>query len=221
MFDPNANKAEKAHKAKMKKACAKLQGWGMQCIPQSLQANIMIDVKDVQCGDPDCAPIDTVFTLVWSDGGRGVFGMPYAPDELEEEDLKEFFPDEETLTKWKAGKVAPWPPKPPLRFDIGDRVECRVGPHPVKGWAPGRVIQLNYSEPDWPPNMEAPYQIALQDGRLIFAPQDTDMVIRLRPPAAPDAPSSPEYPGLEDLADADDGDGEMEEGDFGSSAEPN
>jgi hypothetical protein len=63
--------------------------------------------------------------------------------------------------------------------------------------------------------MIVPYQIALHDGRLIFAPQDTDhvshppplhwltvhstkgacvlQVIRLRPPAAPDAPSSPEY----------------------------
>lgn len=30
-----------------------------------------------------------------------------------------------------------------------------------------------------------PYQIALHDGRLIFAPQDTDQVIRLRPPPAP------------------------------------
>ena len=38
----------------------------------------------------------------------------------------------------------------------------------------------------------APYQIALHDGRLIFAPQDSDNVIRLRPPAEPDAPSSPE-----------------------------
>ncbi len=38
-----------------------------------------------------------------------------------------------------------------------------------------------------------PYQIALHDGRLIFAPQDSDQVIRLRPPPAPDAPSSPEY----------------------------
>jgi hypothetical protein len=38
----------------------------------------------------------------------------------------------------------------------------------------------------------APYQIALHDGRLIFAPQDSDNVIRLRPPPEPDAPSSPE-----------------------------
>ena len=45
----------------------------------------------------------------------------------------------------------------------------------------------------------APYQIALHDGRLIFAPQDTDSVIRLRPPPAPDAPSSPDYlPSMED-----------------------
>lgn len=42
-------------------------------------------------------------------------------------------------------------------------------------------------------NRIVPYQIALHDGRLIFAPQDTDHVIRLRPPPAPDAPSSPEY----------------------------
>ncbi len=41
--------------------------------------------------------------------------------------------------------------------------------------------------------MVAPYQIALHDGRLIFAPQDSDQVIRLRPTPAPDAPSSPEY----------------------------
>lgn len=41
--------------------------------------------------------------------------------------------------------------------------------------------------------MVAPYQIALHDGRLIFAPQDSDQVVRLRPPPAPDAPSSPEY----------------------------
>ena len=55
--------------------------------------------------------------------------------------------------------------------------------------------------------MVAPYQILLHDGRLIFAPQDTDQVIRLRPPAAPDAPSSPEinYADYEDdLIDEDD-----------------
>ena len=87
---------------------------------------------------------------------EGVFGLPFSPDELEEDELSDYFPDETTLQQWKDGIRAPWPPKPALRFDVGDRVECRVGPHPVKGWAPGRIIKLKYSEPNWPPNMVAP-----------------------------------------------------------------
>eukprot|EP01034_Spumella_vulgaris_P031854 gene31854-39347_t len=143
--------------------------------------------------------------------GKGVFAIPLTAAEITQDDLIDFFPDTETLTAWKSGKKARWPKLPQNRFTVGDRVECRVGPHPVKGWAPGRIIRLNYTEPNWPPNMVAPYQIALHDGRLIFAPQDTDQVIRLRPPAAPDAPSSPEYVPNDD---ADEGEeGEYEEGD--------
>ena len=195
MFMPSDN-AEKAYKAKMRKACAALNQQAMDLVPASLREGVMIDVKDIMCGDPSCAPVDTVFTVVWTDGGRGVFALPFSPDELQEDELGDYFPDEGTLTQWKNGIRAPWPPKPGLRFGIGDRVECRVGPHPVKGWAPGRIIRLNYSEPNWPPNMVAPYQIALHDGSLIFAPQASDMVIRLRPPPAPDAPSSPLHPSL-------------------------
>jgi len=176
-------------------------------LPPSSYPGLLLDVKEVACGDPNCSPIDTVFTLVWSEGGRGVFALPFSTDELGQEDINEMFPDEETLTDWAAGKKAPWPRRPALRFDVGARVECRVGPHPVKGWAQGRVIKLHYSEPSWPPNMVAPYQVALHDGRLIFAPQDIDQVIRLRPPAAPDAPSSPEY-------QIPDGDDDMEEGEY-------
>ena len=55
------------------------------------------------------------------------------------------------------------------------------------------MIKQFYREANWPPNMFAPYQIALHDGRLIFAPQDADNIIRLRPPPAEDAPSSPEF----------------------------
>jgi len=181
--------------------------WFVHAIAYAAWAlGLLLDVKEVQCGDPNCAPIDTVFTLVWSEGGRGVFALPFSTDELGQEDIQDLFPDEETLALWQSGKKAPWPKRPSLRFTIGDRVECRVGPHPVKGWAQGRVIKLHYSEPSWPPNMVAPYQVALHDGRLIFAPQDVDQVIRLRPPAAPDAPSSPEY-----VIPSDDDDDAMED----------
>jgi hypothetical protein len=84
--------------------------------------------------------------------------MPLNASEITNEDLVDFFPvwihllalmvirpntvwlvvclfvqDEEILTLWKAGKRARWPRLPSLRFAVGDRVECRTGPHPVKG----------------------------------------------------------------------------------------
>mmetsp|Transcript_2208 Transcript_2208/g.2996 ORF Transcript_2208/g.2996 Transcript_2208/m.2996 type:complete len:261 (+) Transcript_2208:101-883(+) len=217
MFDPAEKKKEKAMKNKKKKILSDIKNWGLSLIPAGdLHAGLLIDVNEVICGDPSCAPVDTVFTLIWEGGGRGVFAIPLAPNEISQDDLIDFFPDEDTLTQWKAGKKARWPRLPELRYKIGDRVECRIGPHPVKGWAPGRIIRLHYTEPNWPPNMVAPYQIALHDGRLIFAPQDTDQVIRLRPDPAPDAPSSPDYvpDGTEEgLEDGDEDDMEHE-GDY-------
>lgn len=29
---------------------------------------LIVDVNEVVCGDPSCAPIDTVFTLIWQSG---------------------------------------------------------------------------------------------------------------------------------------------------------
>ncbi len=59
--------------------------------------------------------------------------------------------------------------------------------------------------------MVAPYQIQLHDGRLIYAPQDVDQLIRLRAPANPNDPPSPEviYPDDGDIED--DNDVEMED----------
>lgn len=65
--------------------------------------------------------------------------------------------------------------KPQLRFVVGQKVECKVGPSP-KDWVEGRITRLRYREPEW--EQSAPYQILLDDGRYIFAPEDTDAVIR-------------------------------------------
>lgn len=64
--------------------------------------------------------------------------------------------------------------KPPLRFDVGAKVECNVGT-----FVRGTVIALHYREPDWPPGRYAPYQVQLDDGRLIYAPHDHDKLVRL------------------------------------------
>ena len=62
-----------------------------------------------------------------------------------------------------------------LRFALGDAVECNVG----DGWAKGKVVDLQFKEPGMPPGMVAPYQVELEDdGGLIYAPNDSNEVIR-------------------------------------------
>jgi len=46
-------------------------------------------------------------------------------------------------------------------------------------WSRGQVVALNYREDSWPEGKTVPYQVDLEEGGLIFAPYDEDMVIRL------------------------------------------
>jgi len=116
-----------------------------------------------------------------------MFGLPMEAKDVTLEHLMSSFPTEPILRKWADGEEAEWPPledldmsanRPNLRFQAGDRVECRIGPDPVTGWATGTVIQLWYREPNWPENSWAPYKIKLDDGMKIFAPGDVDQIIR-------------------------------------------
>jgi hypothetical protein len=69
MFVPknkDEQKAAKTEKAAIKKALAEVKDWAMSCVPAELHEGLLIDVNEVICGDPTCAPVDTVFTLVWS-----------------------------------------------------------------------------------------------------------------------------------------------------------
>jgi G3E family GTPase len=64
--------------------------------------------------------------------------------------------------------------KKAMRFAIGDRVSCNTG----GGWQPGVVASLMYRDEYMPPGMVAPYQVKLDNGDLIYAPQDSDELIR-------------------------------------------
>ena len=63
----------------------------------------------------------------------------------------------------------------PLRFKVGSRVKCCVD---EGRWASGTVIQLWYTEEGFAQGFYAPYQVELDEGRLIFAPEDSDGCIR-------------------------------------------
>ena len=119
-----------------------------------------------------------------------MLGLPMEAKEVQKPMLIETFPTEEVLTKWSNGEEAEWPPfddmdedledfnLPPLRFAVGKRVECRIGPDPVEGWAKGAVIQHWYRENSWPEGSYAPYKVQLDKGQYIFAPGDTEQIIR-------------------------------------------
>jgi G3E family GTPase len=63
--------------------------------------------------------------------------------------------------------------KPELRFEIGARVECNCGQ-----WRSGTVVGHHWRDAGWPPGKVVPYQIKIDNGPTIFAPQDTDKCIR-------------------------------------------
>jgi hypothetical protein len=136
----------------------------------------------IVCGDPECAPIDTAVRIIYEgkdDGAVGTaFAFPCTAVELTKEALDERMPPAETYEDWYEGKPTHWPPPPEdvvLRFAVGTRVECKVG---TKQWAVGGVTKHWFRQGDWPPGVFAPYQVQLDDGRLIFAPDDANRCIR-------------------------------------------
>mmetsp|Transcript_44531 Transcript_44531/g.66101 ORF Transcript_44531/g.66101 Transcript_44531/m.66101 type:complete len:198 (-) Transcript_44531:81-674(-) len=180
MFLPGNNQKEK--EAEKRRHYDRVEALVNEQIPNDIRADAQITVTEVQCGDPQCAPIDTSIVVMFSSGGRGMLGLPMESKDVNLEELKEVFPPDDILRAWHRGEDPDWPglddeTMPQLRFEIGTLVECRIGP---TDWAPGKVAQLWYREPGWPQGSWAPYKIRLDDGRDIFAPGDLDQIIRRR-----------------------------------------
>ena len=76
-----------------------------------------------------------------------------------------------------------------LRFDVGHRVFCNTG-----NWSPGTIVEQWYREPTWPAGRSVPYQVKLDDGGLVYAPYDDDVIIRSAdgPPPPPDPMDVPD-----------------------------
>lgn len=61
------------------------------------------------------------------------------------------------------------------RFALGTQVLCRTG---ADEWSAGTIVKLAYSESDWPRGRTVPYQVRLDEGTLIFVPQDVPELCR-------------------------------------------
>eukprot|EP00980_Cylindrotheca_fusiformis_P014454 scaffold3857_cov127-Cylindrotheca_fusiformis.AAC.11 len=207
MFLPGNQEALKKEEKERKAAYKRIEEWSMDIIPAELRKDASISVQEIQCGDPECAPIDTAVTIFFESGCNGMFGLPMEAKEVTDEDLRVSFPTRDVLEKWQKGEDAEWPPvvdpssmqMPELRFDVGTKVFCRIGPDATKDWAPGSVIKLWYRENNWPPGSFAPYQIKLDDGRSVFAPGDIDQVIKKQPEWFRQGQSASKYVALENV----------------------
>lgn len=167
--------------------------WVISRIPQQFKDGLIVSVREVACGDPNCSPIDTAIAIVFPSNGRGLIGIPLEAKDVTEEDIEDFFPTPEVIEAWGRGEEADWPPVnnyidaeeeepefdlPPLRYLVGTKVQCRIGPDPITGWADGIITELWYRENSWPQDSFAPYRVKLDDGRSIYAPGDLDTIIR-------------------------------------------
>jgi hypothetical protein len=65
MFLPeNQDALQEAEKLR-KKGFKDIEAWCLEIIPEALRGQASVSVQEVQCGDPDCAPIDTAVTIVF------------------------------------------------------------------------------------------------------------------------------------------------------------
>jgi hypothetical protein len=44
---------------------ARIEAWVTEAIPAEIRRGVIVSVQEVQCGDPECAPIDTAIAILF------------------------------------------------------------------------------------------------------------------------------------------------------------
>ena len=68
MFLPNnvaANAELRAAEQARRDGYSRIEVWAMEAIPSEIRRGVTITVQEVQCGDPECAPIDTAVAIMF------------------------------------------------------------------------------------------------------------------------------------------------------------
>lgn len=56
---------EAKEESERKQAYAQIERWAFDLIPEVARSGVHISVQEVQCGDPDCSPIDTAVAILF------------------------------------------------------------------------------------------------------------------------------------------------------------
>lgn len=68
MFLPQseaANAEIRSAEQTRREAYSRIEIWVTEAIPAELRQGVTISVQEVQCGDPNCAPIDTAIAILF------------------------------------------------------------------------------------------------------------------------------------------------------------
>lgn len=68
MFLPKtdtANAEVRASDQARREGYSRIEVWVVEAIPADIRRGVTVSVQEVQCGDPDCAPIDTAIAIIF------------------------------------------------------------------------------------------------------------------------------------------------------------
>jgi hypothetical protein len=63
MFLPGQEATKQKEEEERKAAYKNIEAWSLSLIPSAIRDDALVSVQEVQCGDPNCAPIDTAVTV--------------------------------------------------------------------------------------------------------------------------------------------------------------
>ena len=43
----------------------RIEGWVMEAIPVEIRRGVTVSVQEVQCGDPECSPVDVAIAILF------------------------------------------------------------------------------------------------------------------------------------------------------------
>lgn len=52
-------------KEEERKVHSQIEAWCTQLVPENLRPDLILSVQEMACGDPTCAPVDTVITIMF------------------------------------------------------------------------------------------------------------------------------------------------------------
>mmetsp|Transcript_21519 Transcript_21519/g.33003 ORF Transcript_21519/g.33003 Transcript_21519/m.33003 type:complete len:294 (+) Transcript_21519:107-988(+) len=173
IFDPGRAEEIAQKQELRRRAFERLRVWSEEIIND--RAILVVNVQELACDDPECAPVDTIIELMSKKNEEIYYCLRFAKValDIQQTELVAKFPDEGILNSWHSGIDVEWPKaKPPptnieFKFKPGDHVMAWLGGQ----WRECIVDSLWYRNKRWPKSDWMPYRLRLLcNNSMTYAP---------------------------------------------------